>query len=56
MLTRILFTEANGCYLQDGGVVDKKDILCWARDPIDAERLWSLTEDLVSQKFDYYRH
>ncbi|TPX08656.1 uncharacterized protein E0L32_009845 [Thyridium curvatum] len=45
--------DLNGSFLTDGKVVDVKQIHSWGRDPIDAEKLWTLSEDLVSQKFAY---
>lgn len=45
--------EHNGSYLRHSGVISPENIQSWARDPIDGEKLWTLSEDLVSQKFDY---
>lgn len=47
--------EHNGGYLQDCHVTDPMvDIVRpWATDPVEAERLWRLTEELVGQKFEY---
>ena len=45
--------EYNGAYLEDSKVKDDKLIVSWARDAIDAEKLWELSEELVSQKFTF---
>ncbi|KAL8937351.1 MAG: hypothetical protein Q9216_004468 [Gyalolechia sp. 2 TL-2023] len=45
--------DQNGAYLVDNQVHPKEKILPWARDPVSAEQLWTLSEDLVGQKFDY---
>ncbi|CAM1507601.1 Fc.00g072420.m01.CDS01 [Cosmosporella sp. VM-42] len=45
--------ELNGSNLTDVNVVDPKLIQSWARDSIDAERLWDLSEKLVGQEFKY---
>ena len=47
------WTDLNGSYLIDSNVVKPEIYQSWARDPIDAERLWQLSEKLVDQKFDY---
>ncbi|RFU24733.1 hypothetical protein B7463_g11605, partial [Scytalidium lignicola] len=43
--------KLNGSYLVDSKVVEAGDIICWGRDPIDAQKLWELSENLVAQKF-----
>jgi hypothetical protein len=45
--------EDNGGYLEDSHVLNSEDIRCWGRDPVEAERLWKLTEEIVGEKFDY---
>lgn len=47
--------ELNGKYFFDAHVADpwKGDSWSWARDPIDAERLWKLSEEMVGQTFEY---
>ncbi len=45
--------EHNGSYLADSNVVDVDHIQSWARDAVDAQKLWSLSEELVSEKFSY---
>ncbi|KAK8092902.1 NAD(P)-binding protein [Apiospora kogelbergensis] len=45
--------ELNGSYLQDCNPVKREEMLPWGRDPIDAERLWKVGEQLVSQSFAY---
>ncbi|KAH8657947.1 dehydrogenase [Xylariales sp. PMI_506] len=45
--------ENNGSYLSDSAVVSRSLVHSWARDTIEAERLWSLSEELVSQEFEY---
>ncbi|KAF4633527.1 hypothetical protein G7Y89_g4591 [Cudoniella acicularis] len=47
------FPENNGSYLVDSQVVAPKIFQSWARDPLEAERLWALSEELVGQKFEY---
>ncbi|RGP59464.1 oxidoreductase [Fusarium longipes] len=45
----------NGAYLLETRVSDPytDTIKSWARDPIEAEKLWRLSEELVGQKFGY---
>ncbi|KAH8899066.1 putative short-chain dehydrogenase [Thozetella sp. PMI_491] len=45
--------ESNGSYLADSQVVNVERVKSWARDPVDAETLWKLSEQLVSEKFAY---
>ena len=45
--------ELNGSYLLDCKPVKREEMLPWGRDPIDAERLWKMGEELVSQTFTY---
>ncbi|PWY69488.1 short-chain dehydrogenase [Aspergillus heteromorphus CBS 117.55] len=45
--------ESNGSYLQDCTILKPEQVRSWARDPIEAEQLWKLTEDIVKEKFDY---
>ncbi|KAL1905449.1 hypothetical protein Sste5344_008808 [Sporothrix stenoceras] len=45
--------ENNGSYLADSQVVGAEDIQSWARDAVDAQKLWTLSEQLVSEKFSY---
>jgi len=45
--------EYNGCYLQDCQV-EKEDVMDYAVDKGNAEKLWSLSEELVGQKFEYF--
>ncbi|CAK7222548.1 hypothetical protein SEUCBS140593_004936 [Sporothrix eucalyptigena] len=45
--------EVNGSYLEDSHVEDVGNVKSWARDSVDAEKLWKLSEGLVSQNFDY---
>ncbi|CAK7219916.1 hypothetical protein SCUCBS95973_003983 [Sporothrix curviconia] len=46
-------SENNGAFLSDSAVLDDKLIYSWARDAIEAEKLWTLSEELVSQKFNF---
>ncbi|KAI0969526.1 short-chain dehydrogenase [Xylaria arbuscula] len=46
-------SDANGSYLMDSQIVEPQTIQCWGRDPIDAESLWKLSEELVEQKFEF---
>ncbi|CAF3467793.1 unnamed protein product [Fusarium graminearum] len=45
----------NGAYLLETRVSDPfvDTYKSWARDPVDAEKLWRLSEELVGQKFGY---
>ncbi|KAK1147839.1 hypothetical protein N8T08_000352 [Aspergillus melleus] len=46
-------TENNGSSLSDSTVVPPEDIRCWARDEIEAEKLWRLSEKIVGERFHY---
>ncbi|KAI4102240.1 MAG: hypothetical protein LQ339_004765 [Xanthoria mediterranea] len=45
----------NGVYLQDSRIADPwtDTVKPWATNPIEAERLWRLSEELVGQRFSY---
>ncbi|KAM0417028.1 hypothetical protein ACHAPT_012994 [Fusarium lateritium] len=45
----------NGRFFHNTGLADqrKDEVFSWATDPIDADRLWVLSEELVGQKFAY---
>lgn len=43
----------NGAYLQDGNICDGPDLRPTARREEDVEKLWSLSETLVGEKFQY---
>ncbi|PWY84276.1 short-chain dehydrogenase [Aspergillus eucalypticola CBS 122712] len=45
--------ENNGGFVQDCAVVKPEEVRSWARDEIEAERLWKLTEDIVGETFEY---
>ncbi|KAI4153955.1 MAG: hypothetical protein LQ340_001973 [Diploschistes diacapsis] len=45
--------EYNGRYLQDAEVVPEDRVRAWARDKVEAEKLWRISEELVGQKFSY---
>lgn len=47
--------EHNGKYLIDCHVADPwiDTVKPWATSPIEAERLWKLSEELVGEKFSY---
>ncbi|RAH59713.1 short-chain dehydrogenase [Aspergillus piperis CBS 112811] len=45
--------ENNGSFVQDCAVVKPEEVRSWARDQIEAERLWKLTEDIVGETFEY---
>lgn len=47
--------ENNGSYLQDCTISKQEDVRSWARDPIEAEQLWKLTEEIVGEKFEYWK-
>ncbi|KAF9769914.1 hypothetical protein IL306_012594 [Fusarium sp. DS 682] len=46
---------SNGAYLLEARVSDPyvDTVKSWARDPVEAEKLWRLSEELVGQKFGY---
>ncbi|KAI9036609.1 short-chain dehydrogenase [Aspergillus affinis] len=46
-------TENNGSFLSDSTVIIPEDIRCWARDEIEAEKLWKLSEKIVGERFHY---
>ncbi|OOF93870.1 hypothetical protein ASPCADRAFT_132216 [Aspergillus carbonarius ITEM 5010] len=48
-------SENNGSYLQDCTISKQEDVRSWARDPIEAEQLWKLTEEIVGEKFEYWK-
>ncbi|KAL4887331.1 short-chain dehydrogenase [Aspergillus karnatakaensis] len=43
----------NGAYLDDCQPVPAEKIYSWGRDPVDAESLWKLSEEIVGEKFEY---
>ena len=45
--------EHNGAYLVDSQVMPLEKVRPWARDPVEAEMLWKLSEEIVGQKFSY---
>ncbi|KAI0157183.1 short-chain dehydrogenase/ reductase [Hypoxylon sp. FL1284] len=47
--------DNNGVYLDNCNIADqyKEEVWPWGKDPIDADRLWTLSETLVGQKFQY---
>ncbi|KAH8601795.1 dehydrogenase [Bisporella sp. PMI_857] len=45
--------EFNGSYISDSAVESPEDVHSWARDALDAEKLWELSEKIVGQKFDF---
>lgn len=45
--------DFNGRYFEDSNAVPLEEVRCWARDPVEAERLWKVSEELVGQKFEY---
>lgn len=47
--------DHNGAYLQDSHIADPwtETVKPWATSPIEAERLWKLSEELVGEKFSY---
>lgn len=53
ILTTMLCVVNNGSFLQDSHITPLEDMYPWGRDPIDAEKLWILSERIVDQKFDY---
>lgn len=42
----------NGAYLLDCRLAKPEEVRSNAYDPVQAERLWKLSEDIVGQKFD----
>ncbi|GCB27224.1 short-chain dehydrogenase TIC 32, chloroplastic [Aspergillus awamori] len=49
----ITTNQNNGSFVQDCTVLKPEEVRSWARDPIEAEQLWKLTEDIVGETFDY---
>ncbi|OJJ66793.1 hypothetical protein ASPBRDRAFT_366431 [Aspergillus brasiliensis CBS 101740] len=49
----ITTSHNNGGFVQDCAVVKLEEVRSWARDPIEAERLWKLTEEIVGETFEY---
>ncbi|MBE3048821.1 hypothetical protein IMZ48_41255 [Candidatus Bathyarchaeota archaeon] len=47
--------DHNGAYLQDCRLADpwKDTVRPWATSPLEAEKLWKLSEKLVGQEFRY---
>ncbi|KAJ5291971.1 short-chain dehydrogenase [Penicillium angulare] len=45
--------ETNGRYLENSQIVDFQNYKCWARDSVEGEKLWNLSERLVGQVFKY---
>ncbi|KAI2616056.1 NAD(P)-binding protein [Hypoxylon sp. NC1633] len=47
--------DHNGAYLQDSQIANPwvHTVKPWATDPVEAERLWKLSEKLVGQEFTY---
>lgn len=43
----------NGAYCHEASVAPAEQVKCWARDEVEAARLWRVTEELVGQKFDW---
>lgn len=46
-------TEHNGAYLVDSQIWPVEKVRPWARDPVEADMLWKLSEEIVGQKFSY---
>lgn len=48
-------TGHNGAYLQDAHIADPwtETVRPWATNPIEAEKLWRLSEKLVGEQFVY---
>lgn len=51
----IRLTDHNGAYLLDTRIADPyaDTVKPWATSPVEADRLWKLSETLVGQKFSY---
>lgn len=45
--------QHNGAYLCDSQVHPLEKVRAWARDAIEAEMLWKLSEEIVGQRFEY---
>lgn len=45
--------EHNGAYFVDSNAVPPESVRAWARDSVEAARLWKLSEEIVGQKFTY---
>lgn len=56
-MSLILSQAHNGCYLLDSHIADPTNaaetLKSWATNPIEAEALWQLSEELVGQTFAY---
>jgi hypothetical protein len=53
LLATDLGTEHNGVYLQDAHIADPwtETVKPWGTSPIEAERLWKVSEKLVGEEF-----
>jgi len=45
--------QASGAFLLDCKVVPARFVRAWGRDPVEAERLWGVSEGLVGEGFGY---
>lgn len=45
--------DSNGGFLHDCQVQTAEQVRAWARDPVEAEMLWKLSEEIVGQQFQY---
>lgn len=43
--------EFNGGYLEDGKIVDLREAAPWVHGQAEADKLWTLSEDLIRQRF-----
>lgn len=48
---KILIDTVN--YLENSTLLDTEEVYCWARDSVEADKLWKLSEELVGEKFQY---
>ena len=46
-------SHRNGGYLEDCRFMEPEEMICWARDPVDASKLWKASETIVGQSFEY---
>jgi hypothetical protein len=48
--------EFNGGYLEDGKIVDLREAAPWVHGQAEADKLWTLSEDLIGERFPYVRN
>jgi NAD(P)-dependent dehydrogenase (short-subunit alcohol dehydrogenase family) len=48
-----VLNEHNGAYCEEARALKPEEVRCWGRDPVEATRLWEVSEELVGQKFEH---